>query len=180
MSDRTLLSLMLWAGLCSCLAMALLLRAGKGCRVLFRLRQWNRLPNGGGWRWSRRNRIPPALNAHGAEQSDQESRTGDDGNPKAQEIASPFIQERVHGFGLSVAAKNGAILAGLWPCFRWQQPLPAFPRAAGRTSRSQGYLRVSTRALLSDTYRNLRSLITQGSLVQIQPPRPSEFAIDSV
>ena len=40
------------------------------------------------------------------------------------------------------------------------------------SSRSQGYLRVSTRALLSDTYRNLGSLITQRSLVQIQPPQP--------
>lgn len=46
------------------------------------------------------------------------------------------------------------------------------------TSRSQGYLRVSTRALLSDTYRNLGSLITQRSVVQIHPPQPSEFAID--
>jgi hypothetical protein len=27
---------------------------------------------------------------------------------------------------LLVAAKNGAILAGLWRCFRWGQPLPAF------------------------------------------------------
>jgi hypothetical protein len=42
------------------------------------------------------------------------------------------------------------------------------------SSRSQGYLRVSTRALLSDTYRSLRSLITQRSLVQIQPPQPTE------
>ena len=40
------------------------------------------------------------------------------------------------------------------------------------SSRSQGHLRVSTRALLSDTYRNLGSLITQRSLVQIQPPQP--------
>ena len=40
------------------------------------------------------------------------------------------------------------------------------------SSHSQGYLRVSTRALLSDTYRNLGSLITQRSLVQIQPPQP--------
>jgi hypothetical protein len=40
------------------------------------------------------------------------------------------------------------------------------------SSRSQGYLRVSTRALLSDTYRNLGSLITQRSLVQIQAPQP--------
>ena len=40
------------------------------------------------------------------------------------------------------------------------------------SSRSQGYLRVSTRALLSDTYRNPGSLITQRSLVQIQPPQP--------
>jgi hypothetical protein len=39
------------------------------------------------------------------------------------------------GLLLSVAAKNGAILAGLWPCFRLQQPLPAFPRVASRTIR---------------------------------------------
>jgi hypothetical protein len=31
--------------------------------------------------------------------------------------------------------KNGAILAGLWRCFRWQQAFPAFPRAAGVTIR---------------------------------------------
>ena len=36
---------------------------------------------------------------------------------------------------VSVAAKNGAIWAGLWRCCRWQQPLPAFARAAGRTIR---------------------------------------------
>jgi hypothetical protein len=36
---------------------------------------------------------------------------------------------------VSVAVKKGAILAGLWPCFSWQQLLPAFPRAAARTIR---------------------------------------------
>ena len=36
---------------------------------------------------------------------------------------------------VSVAAKNGADSAGLWPCFRWQKPLPAFARTAGRTIR---------------------------------------------
>jgi hypothetical protein len=36
---------------------------------------------------------------------------------------------------VSVAAKYVANLAGLWRCFRWQQPLPAFPRETGRTIR---------------------------------------------
>jgi hypothetical protein len=44
---------------------------------------------------------------------------------------SELIAYQLLGASVSVAAKNGAILAGLWPCFRWQQPLPAFPRAAG-------------------------------------------------
>ena len=34
-----------------------------------------------------------------AKQSDQESRTGDERNPKAQEMASHFTKGRVHGFG---------------------------------------------------------------------------------
>ena len=37
--------------------------------------------------------------------------------------------------GVCLSAKDGTILAGLCRCFRWQQPLPAFPRAAGRTIR---------------------------------------------
>ena len=50
-------------------------------------------------------------------------------------------------YGVSVAAKNGAILAGLWPCFRWQQPLPAFPRAASRTIRFCTSLQRSSRTV---------------------------------
>jgi hypothetical protein len=94
MSDRTLFyRSMLCAGICFCLATALLLWAGRRCRAPLRFRQSNPLRNCGGWRWSRWNRIPPTLNGHATEQSDQESRTGDEGNPKAQGIASHFKQK---------------------------------------------------------------------------------------
>ena len=67
-------------------------------------------------------------------------------------------------------------LAGRWADrwgHRWatrksvpiKSPIPGFQPFLG-------VLRVTIRALLSDTYRNLRSLITQRSLVQIQPPQP--------
>ena len=45
------------------------------------------------------------------------------------------------------------------------------------SSRSQGGHRVTTRALFSCTYRRFASLITQRSLVQIQPPQPIKFIL---
>ena len=41
-------------------------------------------------------------------------------------------RERKSGVG---GSEKWGHLAGLWRCFRWQQPLPAFHRAAGRTIR---------------------------------------------
>jgi hypothetical protein len=51
--------------------------------------------------------------------------------------------------------KKGAILAGLWPCFRWQQLLPAFPRAAGRTIRFCAFPSSVTRVRSSRRRANL-------------------------
>jgi len=69
---------------------------------------------------------------------------------------------------VSVAAKDGAILAGFWPCFRWQQPLPAFPRAAGRTIR---VLDFSLAALAR--VRSSRRRANQASLVMFPLPSTS-------
>ena len=56
---------------------------------------------------------------------------------------------------MSVAVKNGAILARLWPFFRWQQLLPAFPRAAARTIRACTFPSSIARVRLSRRRANL-------------------------
>jgi hypothetical protein len=54
---------------------------------------------------------------------------------RSPNLAHPDSGTLPHCTGVCLSAKDGTILAGLCRCFRWQQPLPAFPRAAGRTIR---------------------------------------------